>query len=525
MSAQNEIIIEQPPNIPEQEKILPPTFYEKLGDDIILDLSKLINLVKSRFKLLKYIENFSHKLYILYRTIHKKIPIELSWDDEETINNDKASHFLLALIMCKTDREINWFLRQESLLYYCRIRKPKFGKPKYDMYKILSHLGLKLHLFDANNNNDNIDINKIRFRRKQSLKEKIYYIKFTEAIHLLPSRAYYLHKGNLYILEYDLPKLFIRVFQQNQKNILLKIKANAVNMEKDHRIKEIILAFQKEKEKYRIQETVKITREVKNDEKIKTMDEVDKYSERCFPLCMCLIERHLNKYSHLMHQGRLQYTLFLKSAGLPIEEAIKFFQKKFEKKTTLAQFEKNYVYYIRHAYGLEGKKTNYLPYNCDKLINMNPPMGYECHGCPFRNYSGEDLGKILVTCNLRDTDIEDILIKKSRKLYQMCCMKYFEGKFIGSSGERVSVHPNKYFTTAMRIIKGENTSQQNNNDNNNNNLDNFIANNIELNSEDNINELDEENIIEEEKENNSDDDDDTNIELDLDLVELFGDDL
>ena len=40
-------------------------------------------------------------------------------------------------------------------------------------------------------------------------------------------------------------------------------------MEKDHRIKEIILAFQKEKEKYRIQETVKITREVKNDEKIK----------------------------------------------------------------------------------------------------------------------------------------------------------------------------------------------------------------------------------------------------------------
>ena len=34
-----------------------------------------------------------------------------------------------------------------------------------------------------------------------------------------------------------------------------------------------------------------------------------------------------------MHQGRLQYTLFLKGAGLPIEEAIKFFQKKFEKKT------------------------------------------------------------------------------------------------------------------------------------------------------------------------------------------------
>ena len=61
------------------------------------------------------------------------------------------------------------------------------------------------------------------------------------------------------------------------------------------------------------------------------MKDVDKYSEQCFPLCMCLIERHLNKYSHLMNLGRLQYTLFLKSIGLPVEEAVKFFKKKFEK--------------------------------------------------------------------------------------------------------------------------------------------------------------------------------------------------
>ena len=62
-----------------------------------------------------------------------------------------------------------------------------------------------------------------------------------------------------------------------------------------------------------------ISKEINLDEKLQTMYDVDRYSERCFPLCMCLIERHLNTYSHLMHLGRLHYTLYLKAAGLPIE--------------------------------------------------------------------------------------------------------------------------------------------------------------------------------------------------------------
>ena len=232
------------------------------------------------------------------------------------------------------------------------------------------------------------------------------------------------------------------------------------------------------------QEAAKMAKEIPNDEKLRTMFDVDKVSERCFPLCMNIIERHINKYSHLMHFGRLQYTLFLKGAGLPVEETLKFFQKKYEKRTPIDKFEKEYAYNIRHSYGLEGKRQSYNPFNCEKIINMNAPMGNECHGCPFKNYSEENLRKILNTCNLKDADIEDILNKKKNKEYQVACVKYFEGKFPGVLGEGIGIHPNKYFNSAMKVLKGGSNKRNGNDKENYGEKDNNNNNNVKDNSMD-----------------------------------------
>ena len=486
------------PNIrPEPEKILPPTFYEKVGDNLTLDLQKLIDIVISRYKLLKEVEYYSRRKEFFYKIINKKIPIDLTWDDEESINNDIASHFLLALITCQNQQELRWFIQQESLLYYARIKMPKYGSPKYDMYKILSSLGLQLKLFDPNQNHD-IDINKIRFRKKDEINEKIYYINFIEAIHLIPQRAYYLHKGNLYILENDLGNLFFNIFQKKQYEIINKIKQNAEEIKKDKRIKEIIIAFGKEKIKYNFNQAAKITKEITDYQKLKTIKDIEECYRQCFPLCMYMIEEHLNKYSHLMYLGRIQFTLFLKGAGLPVEEALRFFQRKYARKNNLEEFNKKYAYYIRYSYGLEGKKANFMPYNCERIIRFNQPIGDECHGCPFKNMNSENLRQKLSTCNLRDSDIEDILTKKKNQLYNACCVKYFQGKFIGSSGEGIGVHPNKYFSIAMKKFKGydknnkeKNTSNmsdiKNNNDNSYNNIEDIKLNEIKINDGNNLN--------------------------------------
>ena len=489
----------------EKDKLLdiPPTFYDKIGDNLTLDLTKLIDLVIKRYKLLKQIESAPEDDIKNKETKNIKkiinIPQELKWDTEENINNDIASHFLLALIMCKNEQDIRWFIRQESSLYKSRI-EPKpvkdpvtnkflYWKIQYNMYKILSSLGMNLTLYEPKKNPE-VDINKICFNHKEKINnEKIYFCRFEDAINLIAKKEYFLYKGNVYILETDLPKLFKVVFEQKQEKVMAKIRANSETIKSDRRIKEIITSFEREKEILNNQEAAKLAKEIPNDEKLRTLQDVDIFSEKCFPLCMNLIQRHINKYSHLMHFGRLQYTLFLKGAGLPVDEALKFFQKKYEKKTPLDKFEKEYAYNIRHSYGLEGKRMNYNPFNCEKILNMNAPMGQECHGCPFKNYSYDNLKKILETCNLKDEDVAIILDKKKNSEFQLACVKYFEGKFPKVLGEGIGIHPNKYFTSAMRSMKGFN-NKKNGNNSGEFNINNNDINNIEEIIDNNDNKMD-----------------------------------
>ena len=178
---------------------IPPTFYDKIGDNLTMDLTKLTSLVIERYKLLKKIESTPEDE--IKDSIKKKpiisIPSDLFWDNQENINNDIASHFLLAVIMCKTEQEIRWFIRQESSLYKSRLES-KYNK--YDMYKILLELGMNLTLFEKNKNQD-VDINKIRFNKKdKNSNEKIYFCRFEDAINLIAKKEYYLYKGNVYIL-------------------------------------------------------------------------------------------------------------------------------------------------------------------------------------------------------------------------------------------------------------------------------------------------------------------------------------
>ena len=451
---------------------IPPTFYDKIDDNIILDLTKLSELVIQRYRLLKDIEKFSQKKENIATYIKNNLPQTINWDNNENINNDVASHFLLAIIMCKNESDMKWFIRQETKLFKARLDNQK----KYSMYKILSKLGIELSEY-ITKNNDSLDINKIRFRiinnPKKNENEKIYFCKFEDALNLVSTHEYYLNKGNIYIPESDLQNLFKLVFEQKMEKTLNKIRTKTESIKKDRRIREIFLLFEKEKENIMREEAEKMEKEMPNDEKLSTMNDVDIVSERCFPLCMSLIERHINQYSHLMHFGRLQYTLFLKGAGLSVDEALKFFQKKYEKKTPIDKFEKEYAYNIRHSYGLEGKRVSYTPYTCEKIINMNGPMGRECHGCPYKTYSADNLRKILSTCNLNPLDIEEIISKKKNNEYQMACVKYFEGKFPKVQGEGIGIHPNRYFSSAMKAMKNINNKVKTNENikDNNNSMD------------------------------------------------------
>lgn len=107
---------------------------------------------------------------------------------------------------------------------------------------------------------------------------------------------------------------------------------------------------------------------------------LDQLCNTSMPLCMQNLHQALRKDHHLKHAGRMQYGLFLKGIGLNMEDAIAFWRQEFTRKMSVEDFNKKYAYNIRHNYGKEGKRKDYTPYNCSKIISGAAPRAGESHG-------------------------------------------------------------------------------------------------------------------------------------------------
>eukprot|EP00911_Craspedida_sp_UC1_P001479 UC1_evm1s1118 len=113
--------------------------------------------------------------------------------------------------------------------------------------------------------------------------------------------------------------------------------------------------------------------------------DVAQLSSESFPLCMRTAQDHLTGVHHMRHGGRMQYGLFLKGIGMSLTEALTFWRVEFGKAMSMDKFEKQHAYNIRHNYGKEGKRTDYTPYSCMKIIMGSAPNRGDSHGCPFRH--------------------------------------------------------------------------------------------------------------------------------------------
>lgn len=148
-------------------------------------------------------------------------------------------------------------------------------------------------------------------------------------------------------------------------------------------------------------------------------DMIDGLAGTSMPLCMRSLHKGLKLNHHLKFAGRQQYGLFLKGIGLQLDDAIAYWKQEFCKKMSVDDFNKKYAYNIRHNYGKEGKRKDYAPSNCMRIITGDPPKNGEYHGCPFRHYEQEHLRKALQ--GVPEGDQQEILSLAENHHYQIAC--------------------------------------------------------------------------------------------------------
>jgi len=191
-----------------------------------------------------------------------------------------------------------------------------------------------------------------------------------------------------------------------------------------------------------------------------TGDSLPSLVDPSFPLCMTYLYNGLTADSHLRHSGRQQFGLFLKGIGMSVEASLEFWRHAFAKKIPADKFEKTYAYNIRHNYGLEGKRVKYPPMGCHAIIDLPQPQHGEYHGCPYKTLRGGKLRQLVeqrLSAHISDrfalnAAIKEILELSEGEHYQLACQRMFGLTHDNLEPKNGVNHPNTYFRESFDYL-------------------------------------------------------------------------
>lgn len=366
---------------------------------------------------------------------------------------DELSHFILRLSYCQNEELRRWFLDKECALFQNRLESR-------------SHDGRSLHkslaltpISQEEKESMSKELQAFLSPREVFAKTEFYAVPFQQALTLVSSRQCFLKGGKAYVSESKVHSILTLKFRSHLSRILVQMS----NLRKNQTI---------DPEKARIEpllanmSRVLVDSEPSDHMAVHQMggplnaSNLTQYKEN-MPLCMRQLHNGLVKDGKLKHWGRLQYGLFLKGAGLSMEEALGFFQRHFTA-VTGEKFQKEYSYNIRHMYGKEGKRATYTAYNCSKIIMGNAPNAGDHHGCPFKHYDAQHLGTLLQSLRIgTPEERSEILALKKSNQFQLACAKHFEVMHPGSikmdnvNQDNVGNHPNAWFRASVSYLEAK----------------------------------------------------------------------
>eukprot|EP00501_MAST-03F_sp_TOSAG23-6_P001327 GSMAST32.ASY1.ANO1.1375.1 assembled CDS len=362
------------------------------------------------------------------KKIHDRV-LRLRFKGDE--RKDTISHYILRLAYCQTEELRRWFLSNECALFrhrfkeespkdvdaFMRIYKLNYEQISASDRELFSRQLRQVHAANAyGNKTEQLEINYFRLvqRRQVFVNDGFAFVPREHLINLLQPLA---------------AKSMVRVLSDNRLTPLLK------NISRQYLGKDY-------------------SADVKILDKV-TPAMIDSLSRSSMPMCMNNLHTAMRQQHHLKYEGRQQYGLFLKGIGLSLEDAMTFWKNTFTKKMSSDDFDKKYAYNIRHSYGKEGKRANYTPHGCMKIIMGPAPAAGQSHGCPFRHWDDTHLRARLSKLKVSGSDINNIIDAAKNGHFQIACRKHFEVTHKGADANDVGNHPNAWFDASRRFIDEE----------------------------------------------------------------------
>lgn len=370
----------------------------------------------------------------------------------EVINKDIISHFVLRLVYCRTEELRKWFLSMETTLFRYRFRLESSEVQRalmaeFDLpYKAVSNAEFENVKEKLGQVADSIGPKKIYMPNADTI---FYKVPFEEVPELVAGRRVFLLKGYAYVAMNQVSSLVVTRFRSHLSKALVLTNRKWTSTIREREADRLTPIVESLSTSYlgpdysQPREFAEIS-----------LKDIDQLAKSSFPLCMRHLFEKLREDHHLKHGGRMQFGLFLKGVGLKLDDALAFWKAEFSRKIGAERFDKEYAYGIRHNYGKEGKRTDYTPYSCQKIISSTPGVG-DHHGCPFRHFSEENLRAALGKMGVGNRPMEDVMDKVRNRHYQLACTLTFEAVH-GSSCDAGINHPNQYFIDSQKILQKNN---------------------------------------------------------------------
>ncbi|EDR14803.1 uncharacterized protein LACBIDRAFT_244165 [Laccaria bicolor S238N-H82] len=382
-------------------------------------------------------------------------------DIESERRKDHLGHFILRLAFCRSEDLRRRFIKAETTLFKVRYEGDVFSEREQFLSSRDFNWVPVTKAEKQEHWNELLSSyygSKIEAERKKAFEsEKYYKVKWTRVPDLVEKRRVFLAGGWAFVPGREQSSIIYHEFEVHIEKALEMTARMLPRLDEDTRLMPILDNLSQGFLAGISSEWSNPAGE--NPDELKA-EMIDDLSKKHFPMCMKTLHDNLMRDNHLKHFGRLQYGLFLKVLGLPIEEAIVFWRKSFSRMTD-DKFNKEHKYNIRHSYGLEGKRANYPAKSCLQILTPGPSD----HGCPYRHYSAENLQSALLSTysqsGLTSADLPEIMAQVKAGHFHVACTRVFEithsfrgvkkGEGIGG-GESVT-HPNQYAARSMELDK------------------------------------------------------------------------